>query len=213
MKCTVDHIVYNCGDLEKGVDAVEKLTGVRATMGGKHTNRGTHNALLSLGEGAYLEIIAPDPSQPGIVPRSFRLYDERTHDALSAFAVRPTDGSTIEELQARLGAGPVVDMQRMKPDGTLLKWQMTPGPGTPGSSAGGVEPWIIDWKDAEHPSVSSPVGCKLVKLEIADPRGESIGPVLIGGMGLATPIDVCRVADDTTSIVAVIESPNGIVRL
>ena len=210
MKCVVDHIVYNASDLEGGIAAVERLTGVRATVGGRHTGLGTHNALLSLGDGTYLEIISGDGS--GIRPWPFRLYDSSTHGKLSAFAVRPLEGS-IEEHRAALGAGEVGGMERRRPDGTLLRWQMTPGPGAPGheDGPGGGEPWIIDWGASPHPSSSAPSGCRLARLEIVDPRGASLEATLKGTMGLTTPVEFA--VGEPASVVAVIESPNGIVRL
>ena len=60
----VDHLVYSTPDLDEGIHLVEQLFGTDVTPGGRYENWGTRNALVSLGEASYLEIISPDPTPP-----------------------------------------------------------------------------------------------------------------------------------------------------
>jgi hypothetical protein len=56
--------MYATPDHDCGIDEIEKLLGVRATLAGKHPGRGTKNAFIALGPNSFLEIVAPDPDQP-----------------------------------------------------------------------------------------------------------------------------------------------------
>src|SRR6202162_3732919 len=85
----LDHILLGCNDLDRGMAFVEEHTGVRAAFGGVHPGRGTRNALLSLGEKHYLEIIAPDPQQAG-APDT-RNLQELVEPRLVGWAAHPGD--------------------------------------------------------------------------------------------------------------------------
>ena len=56
----LDHLILAVGDLEKGIAEFTEKTGVKPTFGGVHKGIGTHNALVSLDNGMYLEILAPE---------------------------------------------------------------------------------------------------------------------------------------------------------
>src|SRR6185436_20638524 len=57
----IDHVILGINDLQIGSEERERVTGVRAVVGGAHPGRGTQNALISLGGEHYLEILAPNP--------------------------------------------------------------------------------------------------------------------------------------------------------
>nr|MBA2281652.1 VOC family protein [Acidimicrobiia bacterium] len=74
MPTPVDHLVHGAPTLDGALDDLERRLGVRGAFGGRHDGRGTHNAVIGLGAGAYLELIAPDPEQPAPTqPRPFGL--------------------------------------------------------------------------------------------------------------------------------------------
>jgi hypothetical protein len=177
MSQTIDHLVYAVPDLEDGVNEVERLLGVRAAPGGKHTGRGTHNALLSLGLGVYLEIIGPDPDQPDPdQPRAFGI-DTLHEPRLVTWPVRVHDIEVRAEASRNAGYDPgiVLPMSRTQPDRTTLRWKLTWREHMPGD---GLIPFLIQWETADHPSRTSPAGCSLLDLEAEHPHLEAIQPML-----------------------------------
>lgn len=156
----LDHILLGCSDLDKGIAFVQERTGVRAAFGGVHPGRGTRNALLSLGKKHYLEIIAPDPAQPGttdayglqklIEPRVVT-WAVHTEDIASAAKRAVARGFAID--------GPR-DGARARPDGVLLRWKSFGLKNMEGS----LLPFFIEWDvKTTHPSVDAPSGCTLQK--------------------------------------------------
>jgi catechol 2,3-dioxygenase-like lactoylglutathione lyase family enzyme len=160
----LDHILLGCSDLDRGIAFVEEQLGVRAAFGGVHPGRGTRNALLSLGERQYLEIIAPDPQQSH-APDNYGLK-ERTGPRVVGWAAHPGD---LSQLATRLRSanipfdGPTPG-SRKRPDGRLLQWQTL----NLKNNHFGLLPFFIEWSPGTiHPSVDAPIGCKLDRFEIS----------------------------------------------
>jgi hypothetical protein len=204
---SVDHLVYGVSDLNAGIGQIERLLGVRAALGGKHTGRGTHNALLSLGGGAYLEIIAPDPDQPSpATPRAFGLDRLREPRLVTwAASVRGIAKRVEEARAAGYDPGDVRQMSRKLPDGGELLWQLTAQADATGH---GVVPFLIEWEPGPHPSTTSPEGARLVDLEAEHPQPGETNRML---EALAVEMTVSESA--RPALIATIEGPNGTVVL
>jgi Glyoxalase-like domain len=171
MPTVIDHILLGCGDLDSGVAFVERNTGMRAAFGGVHPGRGTRNALLSLGEKHYLEIIAPDPQQHD-APDTFGLR-KLTEPRLITWAAHP---GNLDEFAGRLRSahlafdGPTPGSRR-RPDGRLLQWKTL----NLQDNRAGFLPFFIEWSaNTIHPSVDAPVGCKLLQFAASAPNDAEI---------------------------------------
>jgi hypothetical protein len=203
----VDHLVYATPDLQTGVARVERMLGVLASPGGQHPGRGTRNALLSLGPGAYLEIIGPDPDQPTPTqPRPFGI-DDLKEPRLVTWAAK---GKELEQLAgnaAKRGVklGDVIAGSRRRGDGVMLSWRYT-DPRT--IVGGGVVPFFIDWGSTPHPAVTATQGASLVALRAEHPDAEQVQRML-DGLGLDLKVQ----QGSRPALVAVINSPRGRVEL
>ena len=186
----VDHLVYGALELASAVTRLEALLGVTAAAGGRHEGRGTHNALLALGDDVYLEVIAPDPAQPAPAgPRPFGL-DDLTQPRLVTFAVHPASGSPdrqregavqrLEQWRRRAqergyDPGPVLTGGRRRPDGTELSWHLCQHGRLP---FGGTVPFLIDWGRTQSPARTAPAGCRLLELEVGHPQPAAVRAAL-----------------------------------
>jgi hypothetical protein len=162
---TLDHILLGCNNLDSGIAFVEAHTGIRATPGGAHPGAGTHNALLSLGERHYLEIIAPDPAQPDSTNQLSLILTKLTEPRLVGWAAHPANISVLAEKLRNAGVpfeGPVAG-SRKRPDGHILHWQVLHLE----DDASGLLPFFIEWgAGTTHPSADSPSGCRLSTFEL-----------------------------------------------
>lgn len=204
---SIDHLVYAVSNLDAGIAEIELLLGVKAAPGGKHTGRGTHNALLSFGRGSYLEIIAPDPEQMApAAPRPFGL-DRLREARLVTWAVRvPNIEKRVDEARkSGYDPGAVLAMSRKLPDGSELRWQLAVNAEPAGD---GIVPFLIQWEPGMHPSETAPAGAHLADLQAEHPHPETVTPMLEAIGAELTVTESARPA-----LIATIEGPKGTVVL
>jgi quercetin dioxygenase-like cupin family protein len=203
----VDHPVYATRDLNRGIEEIEKLFGVRATAGGQHPGRGTRNALVALGPTTYLEIIAPDPEQPN--PTESRPFgiDGLKESKLVTWCVSTNDLERLRAEAVRNGVplGEVTSGSRRRPDGVQLTWKLI----YPSRLvADGIVPFFINWGDSPHPALTAAKGAKLVSLRAEHPDVQTVREML-QKLGLDLPVT----QGTNPALIAVIEGARGRVEL
>lgn len=171
----LDHIVVGVRNLDEGVAAFERMSGVAAVRGGQHPARGTENALVSLGAGRYLELMAPrKDAAPSPDVERLRLLARLTIVGW-AVAVRDMEAARRTAASAGVTFGNDVPGSRLTPAGTTLQWTTADlvAPRIAGA------PFFIHWKlTTGHPSTTSPAGCSLAALEISDPAAADLSGAL-----------------------------------
>ncbi|MEM1096021.1 MAG: VOC family protein [Bacteroidota bacterium] len=195
----LDHIIYAAPTLEAGVDAVEQQLGMRPVYGGRHDGRGTHNALLGLGDACYLEVIAPDPAQRQVSRPLWMGVDQVTAPGLIGWAVRTSDLSAFRAaaLAENWVVGSIAAGERRTASGDMLRWRLTE-PST--HLADGIFPFAIDWGDTLHPAARLPqvgvVGALEIQTSQVGPLGavQSWLPMLTVTLG--SPQLMLRVRDE-----------------
>jgi hypothetical protein len=181
----IDHLLWAGPDLDAAAATFAELTGVTPAMGGSHPGFGTRNALVALDAGRYLEVIAPDPAQdlPGTLGAELAAL---AGPRMLTIAFAASGLGAVAEAARAAGATPgaPIDMARTRPDGVHLAWQVLR---FHDPSRGWAMPFVIDWKEAPHPSASTPEGCALARLVLTDPAPEGLSAFL-AGIGADVPV-------------------------
>jgi len=203
----LDHLVYATQNVDRSVDELESILGVRASPGGQHLGRGTRNALIALGPTSYLEIVGPDLAQP--VPPAPRWFgvDTLTSPRIVTWAAK---GANLETARANakrdgIDIGEVASGQRTRTDGVELTWQLT-SPLT--TIADGIVPFFIDWSTSAHPAATAARGLTLLGLRAEHPLPDEVQRMLAL---LGVTLNV-RYAS-TSALIATIDGPLGRIEL
>lgn len=214
----LDHLVIAARTLEEGARFIAGKLGVEMTEGGTHPLMRTHNSLLNLWGGAYLEVIALDPDAAAIEtarPRLFALDDPafrkrlETGPQLVHWVARVDRPKLLTRWQAqypeRIPA--VVPMTRganswnltVPDDGAFPAWQ---------GAGDGLLPSLIQWDTPGHPSASLPeTGIALKSLTGFHPRAHLLSEQL-AWLGASHLMRV-EVTAGAPVLVAEFELPDG----
>jgi hypothetical protein len=201
-----DHVMLGIRDLALGMRLFEEKTGVRPVVGGDHPGRGTRNALVSLGPGLYVEIIAPQaaPSPEASQAAGLSALSDLTPLGW-AVAVSDVESARQRLIAAGFEVSPGQPGARAKPDGATLQWTTF---GLTRPQIPGV-PFFIHWGDrVTHPAQDSPSGCRLDALSITSPAPADVLRVL-SAVGVA---DVPVRAAERGGLALTLACPRGTVR-
>jgi hypothetical protein len=151
LKRELDHLVVAARTLDEGAAWIESRLGVApAPSIGKHATMGTHNRLLSLGPGRFLELIAIDPD--ATTPLRPRWFDLDTPQMRSRIARSPGLIHWVErtdDLEGALEGYPVaVDITLFERGSYRWRMALTRDGSRPGGNA---YPTLIQW-EGEHPA-------------------------------------------------------------
>ncbi len=201
MTMKLDHLAVAGETLDEAVERIETALGIGLRPGGHHDVFATHNRLLGLADGLYLEAIAIDPMAPA--PGRSRWFDLdrfRGPARLSNWICATGDlDAALTTLPG--GAGQPVALGRGD-----LKWRMA-------VPQNGVLPYdnmfpaLIEWQSPMHPSAVLPdSGCRLRRLVVTHPDATDLAAAL------APVFDDQRVAFEAGApgLRAEIETPKGL---
>ncbi|THH35796.1 VOC family protein [Aliishimia ponticola] len=196
----LDHIAIGGETLAEATACVEDALGVPLQPGGEHAVFHTHNTLLGLEDGLYLEAIAANPNAPQPDrPRWFDLDRFSGAARLSNWICRtPNLTDTLADIPMELGAP--VDLER----GTL-RWRMAvPSDGI--LPFDNTAPALIEWQTDQHPATRlAQQGVRLTRLTVRHPEAAALSATLAG------QLKDDRIAFETGSaaLAAEFDTPHG----
>jgi hypothetical protein len=106
----IDHVIYGTADLDLAAARAEEVLGLSAVAGGRHEGIGTHNRIVPLGDGSYIELLAvadPDEAKGSAIGAALQAAIARG-EGLLGWAVAVED---LGPTAARLGT-PITGVRR-----------------------------------------------------------------------------------------------------
>ncbi|MCT4559676.1 MAG: VOC family protein [Pelagimonas sp.] len=200
----LDHIAVLGTTLPDAVSHVESVLACPMGGGGCHARYGTHNRLMGLNAGLYLEAIAIDPGMA--TPADARWF------GLDQFAGPPRLDKWIcrvQDIDAALAALPMAGRKvALERDG--LRWTMAV-PENGQLPFDGLFPALIQWHSDVPPGQSLPsAGLDLAQLTVRLPKAQDLQTLL--APHLQAPLVRFETGDDP-ALLAQLRGPGGVVSL
>jgi Glyoxalase-like domain len=205
----LDHLSVIAPSLEEGVAHLRAQLDLELPFGRKHAHMSTHNHLLRLGGGVYLEVIATDPSAPPIAgPRWFGLDDHAKVRAEwdAGRRLRGWVASTDHFDRHLAKHASVYGEKRVFQGGSSSYFFAVAADGS--LPRGGVAPSLID-RQGKSPSLpaEAELGCTLLSFELEHPAAAEIEE-LYRALGVAGAPSVRE--GEAFRYTATIQTPSGI---
>lgn len=164
----LDHLAFAASSLEEGRAWLEEKLGLPLQSGGQHARYGTHNLLMGMEDGLYIEVIAIDPAAPNpATPRWFDLDNFTGAPRLANWIARTNTLDAMKDVLPE--AGETVALARGD-----LAWRMAVPPSGALPMEGGL-PSLIQWDCEAHPAQRlTPQPLRLDALLINHPEAETL---------------------------------------
>ena len=195
-----DHIAISGRTLAEATTYAEAVLGVPLQTGGTHAQFQTHNTLLGLEDGLYLEALSVLPDAPAVeTPRMFGIDQFTGPSRLTNWICRCTDlDATLAALPD--GFGTPISVARGD-----FRWRMAV-PTAGFLPFDNYAPALIEWQGDMHPApLLTPSDCRLKTLSVQHPESAALATLL------APHIDDPRVQfiAGPAQLLAEFETPTG----
>jgi catechol 2,3-dioxygenase-like lactoylglutathione lyase family enzyme len=117
----IDHVIVAVRELDTAITSYRQA-GFTVVPGGEHPGQGTHNALVALGDGSYLELLAfhnENRAHRWYVPwqRGIGIVDV-------CLGSNDLDRDVEAYRRAGVTVGDAIDRHRVRPDGRRVEWRL-----------------------------------------------------------------------------------------
>ncbi len=200
----IDHLVYCVHHLEEGINFFKDQYGMQAVVGGRHLNEGTKNAIISLANQCYIEILAVDEEHTKHTNDRWMGIDLLTNPKLTRWAIKSTnleaDKQALVHYNDQLGK--IESGLRQRPDLSNLTWQLTKPLSYPEVE---VVPFLVDWSGSDsYPTDGLPIQGSLLEVTVGCDNPDKISTCLD-----ALNIEIPIIKSKKSYIKIVIDGPTG----